>query len=898
MLIDQHLFRIRIGMFHCYRVKVRSIIKRVNLLVVAIMSILCLISLSNSSCRVIINMARYFLTNIDLFSHILIAISQGDVYFHISICMSLAYVLQVFDRYIFSLISRFLLIISGIEPHPGPSNPNNINYAFWNLDSLLARDGHKKSVIEGLNSISKYDLFGVVETYLNADILDNQLNIKGFAPVPFRADSTKPGRVQGGVCLYYNPDLPIKNRAELVDLEETIVAEVRLKRKKIFILLSYRSPSDNSLQLSSYCTKLQGILDKINEEKPSLIILSGDFNARSPLFWEHDDENAPGKKLSEFMITNGLEQIIKEATHFPRDNIETCLDLVLTDRPNTFLHSGVIPSPDPRCKHHIITTTISFSVPCPPPYYRKIWRYKLASGEDIRNNFRLIDWQHLFHDASVDDMVCIFNSTFLNIMGQYIPNKVIRVDDRDAPWITPEVKTAIRKNHRVYNKWKSRGKPPDSRDNVKKVQKETDEIIGKAKADYVKLLEDKLCTSSSGSNIFWSAVNRLVDNKKNTNIPPLLENDVFVSSFPEKAKIFNEYFAKQCIPLQNDSTLPFFSKRTMSSLANVDVSHKNISSIINRLNANKAHGHDDISVHMLKFVSDEVSVPLKIIFDKCIAEGIFPSVWKKANVQPVHKKNSRQEKTNYRPISLLPICSKIFEKILFDSIYSYLHSNHLLSKNQSGFRPGDSTINQLLAITHDIYVSFEHNCETRSVFLDISKAFDKVWHEGLIFKLASNGIEGNLLNLLRSFLSDRCQRTVLNGTTSDWLPLHSGVPQGSVLGPLLFLVYINDLTDNIKSTMKLFADDSSIFLRVLDVNMCHQIIKADLSTVSNWAFQWKMRFNPDITKQAIEVIFSHKRNKPNHPPLLFNGIPVKRESETQHLGVHLDSKLNFRKHVS
>ena len=214
---------------------------------------------------------------------------------------------------------------------------------------------------------------------------------------------------------------------------------------------------------------------------------------------------------------------------------------------------------------------------------------------------------------------------------------------------------------------------------------------------------------------------------------------------------------------------------------------------------------------MLKIVIEEVSIPLKMIFDRCIAEGTFPSSWKKANVQPVHKKNSRQDKTNYRPISLLPICSKIFEKIIFNAIYSFLQSNGLLSKNQSGFRPGDSTINQLLAITQDIFNSFENNCETRAVFLDISKAFDKVWHKGLIFKLASNGIEGNILNLLKNFLSDRYQRTVLNGTTSDWLPLNCGVPQGSVLGPLLFLVYINDLTDNISSTMKLFADDSSLF---------------------------------------------------------------------------------------
>ena len=301
---------------------------------------------------------------------------------------------------------------------------------------------------------------------------------------------------------------------------------------------------------------------------------------------------------------------------------------------------------------------------------------------------------------------------------------------------------------------------------------------------------------------------------------------------------------------------------------------------------------------MLKMAKDEVSIPLKLIFEKCIHTGKFPSLWKQANVQPVHKKNSRQDKTNYRPISLLPICSKIFEKILFDPIYNHLSNNDLLTKHQSGFRPGDSTINQLLAITHSIYESFEDGCETRALFLDISKAFDKVWYSGLIFKLRQNGIDGKLLQLMTDYLNNRHQRVVLNGVHSTWLPLNSGVPQGSVLGPLLFLIYINDLTNNISSSIKLFADDASLFLRVRDVAMCHQIIKKDLKTITAWAHQWRMKFNPDITKQAVEVIFSQKRNKPKHPPINFNGIPVKRECETQHLGVILDDKLNFRNHIA
>ena len=172
-------------------------------------------------------------------------------------------------------------------------------------------------------------------------------------------------------------------------------------------------------------------------------------------------------------------------------------------------------------------------------------------------------------------------------------------------------------------------------------------------------------------------------------------------------------------------------------------------------------------------------------------------------------------------------------------MYAYFVDNELISKYQSGFRPGDSTINQLLAITDEIYKSFESHAETRAAFLDISKAFDKVWHEGLMFKLRRSGISGRLLLLIGDFLSDRKQRVVLTGKESEWLPSHAGVPQGSVLGPLLFLIYINDLTENISSNMRLFADDSSLFIKVRDVAATQTQLMDDLDTITNWARQWK-----------------------------------------------------------
>ena len=204
----------------------------------------------------------------------------------------------------------------------------------------------------------------------------------------------------------------------------------------------------------------------------------------------------------------------------------------------------------------------------------------------------------------------------------------------------------------------------------------------------------------------------------------------------------------------------------------------------------------------------------------------------------------------------------------------------------NSFRPSDSCINQLLAITHEIFEAFDCNppLEVRSVFLDMSKVFDKVWHEGLLYKLKSMGISGQLYDLLENYLSGRLQKVILNGQTSSWRPTLAGVPQGSILGPLLFLIYINDLPNKLKSNAKLFADDTSpLFTIVKDEKKSANVLNNDLTLISEWAFNWKMLFNPDPTKPAQEVLFSRKKKTLYHPTLSLNNIQVERASSQKHL---------------
>ena len=333
---------------------------------------------------------------------------------------------------------------------------------------------------------------------------------------------------------------------------------------------------------------------------------------------------------------------------------------------------------------------------------------------------------------------------------------------------------------------------------------------------------------------------------------------------------------------------------TTKCMPEISISENGLLKLLKNLKPGKAAGPDGLKPLLLKELGEEIAPILKIIYERSLQTGKLPADWTKANVMPVFKKGDKSLASNYRPISLTCILCKVLEHILASNIVKHLDEQGLMYDLQHGFRERRSCETQLIMLIEDLARNASAGRQTDIILLDFSKAFDKVNHSKLIWKLHQYGIRGHVLSWIRAFLGSRSQRVVIDGEESESIPVTSGVPQGSVLGPILFLVYINDLPDEVRSQVRLFADDTALYL-TLESEDDSSTLQSDLDILSAWESRWDMEFNP--SKCQVVHVTGSKLKKPIKTDYLLHGQVLEAVTCARYLGVDISSDLSWNFHV-
>ena len=414
-------------------------------------------------------------------------------------------------------------------------------------------------------------------------------------------------------------------------------------------------------------------------------------------------------------------------------------------------------------------------------------------------------------------------------------------------------------------------------------------------------MAQKLCRKSHDSYVrdlilndrctkrFWSYAKS--QRTEDTGISDLVDRNRTVSRPKEKADLFNETYSKAFSePCDTTYPTPNFSDSS-KVLDSINVTKKGVLSLLQGINENKATGPDEIPGKFLKACAVELHEVFTILFQTSLDLGVVPDEWKVAHIFPLFKKGDKTKAENYRPISLTSITCKLLEHIVHSNIMGFLDSNKILSPFQHGFRQKRSCESQLLTTLRDFWNSLNSSGQTDAILLDFSKAFDKVDHRLLLSKMNHLGISGPLLQWASSFLSDRLQHVVVDGCKSSPNKVLSGVPQGTVLGPLFFLIYINDIANDLTpgTAIRLFADDSMLYRKIFSKEDC-EILQKDLDTLQRWESKNKMQFHPG----KCQVIRVTNKVRPLDRKYRIHGVTLQLYNSVKYLGVNIDCKLSWK----